>query len=142
MKTREQTIQDQIDYIMDTFDFNKVKKAMDALDWTWASSDGIPEEYELRIQARELLNSTATQVLRTGTNKYMLATGGFKVTYDEGIEFAKPWLRINLQFSIDDSNHDGQFFSYAPASSTHQAHCNGTPYNPQAKWCSCGKSRF
>lgn len=38
---------DKINEILDTFDFNRVKIAMDALDWHWACPESMVEEYQM-----------------------------------------------------------------------------------------------
>jgi len=48
-----------IDSILDNFDFERVHKAMTALDWEWASTDGVPEIPDLRQKARELLKDVS-----------------------------------------------------------------------------------
>lgn len=55
MKKQPTMQQDKIDDIMDNFDFSKVETIMKATNWTWASTNGVPAEHELRKQARELL---------------------------------------------------------------------------------------
>lgn len=46
---------DIIDDILDNFDFEKVKKTMELLNWTWVDSTGVPSIPELRKRARSLL---------------------------------------------------------------------------------------
>jgi hypothetical protein len=42
-------IDDAVEDILDEFDFEKVKKVMDFLDWKWhAAEDGVPRIGELR----------------------------------------------------------------------------------------------
>jgi len=74
MKTR--SVEDQINEIMDWFNFNKVAKAMKALDWTWAST-GLepPHEGQIREMARNLLIRAC--------DDWHCATGGFVARCDE-----------------------------------------------------------
>lgn len=66
---------DQIDSIMDCFDFAGVHKAMDALNWYWVTTNGqVPEELELRIHARQMLK----EATRTDKDWYC-SCGGFTV---------------------------------------------------------------
>jgi len=60
--------QRQIDYIMDCFDFYKVKNALDAIDWKWhnGEDDGVPSLYQLRTQARSLLKEVVEKPKSTG----------------------------------------------------------------------------
>ncbi len=68
--------EEQIDNIMDWFDFDKVHKAMVALNWTWYNV-GIPEKAELRQTARRLLRDVVEKDAR------MTGTGGFYATKNE-----------------------------------------------------------
>lgn len=96
------SMQDHIDYIMDNFDFEKVHKAMNALDWKWSSSNGIPEIYDLRRTARSLLKS-AWVYGQNGAENPRTGTGGFWAEYgkhDDGSE----WLELNFQITQWDSS--------------------------------------
>lgn len=66
-------MQEQIDDIMDNFDFQKVLKTMRALNWEWGACgrEHEPDESELRCTARSLLKSIASEPLHT------ISTGGF-----------------------------------------------------------------
>jgi hypothetical protein len=67
--------QELIDNILDEFDFEKVHKAMVALDWVWVfAEDGVPTVGELRKAARLLLREAASR------DVYYTGSGGFRVT--------------------------------------------------------------
>jgi len=95
---KKEAVQSQIDGIMDTFDFRRVRKMMLAVGWTWANSEnGTPEEWELRSKARSLLNECA--------GAGMIGCGGFMAHYTEGKDSDGPWVRLTLQWgesSLDD----------------------------------------
>ena len=96
---KKEAVQSQIDGIMDTFDFRRVRKMMLAVGWTWANSpNGTPEEWELRARARELLNECAVRGL--------VSTGGFTARYVDGEDEEGPWLRLTLQWGVS-SLEDG-----------------------------------
>lgn len=83
--------QDQIDLIMDTFDFEKVKQTMNALDWEWASPDGsssVPDIYTIKRTARDYLKQAAN----SGEG---FSCGGFKVEIRDGC--------LDLYFIVEDS---------------------------------------
>jgi hypothetical protein len=88
-------LEDQIDDILDMFDFERVKKAMDALNWTWSRCDGVPEIYDLRKCARTLLRD----VSKLDPDRASVATGGFWAGYNNGV--------LSLSFRLDDQ--DGVF---------------------------------
>ena len=80
-------IQNKIDEILDNFDFVKVHKVMEHLDWKWSTENGvrIPTIQELRVEARGLLKSTIKE------NISCISTGGFhaeKITDETGTSLA------------------------------------------------------
>lgn len=73
-----QTLRDKIDEIMDVFDFEKVKKVMDCLDWKYYDDTDkyyYPDVVDLRKTARRLL-------LDSYFCRY-ISTGGFIAEYYE-----------------------------------------------------------
>lgn len=58
---------------MDFLDFEKIHKVMEALNWTWAGCDGVPEIFELRRFLRELLNEFVDR------NLLSTSCGGFNI---------------------------------------------------------------
>lgn len=90
--TKQEAIQQQIDEIMDTFDFGKVHKMMKAINWRWSSCEAVPEEYEIRKRARELLREAA----KSG----FVSTGGLTATKTEDEEDGVPWVRMELDFGV------------------------------------------
>lgn len=73
---------DPINHILDRFDFNKVRRAMLALDWKWtntaAGKDRVPEIVDLRRAARTYLSVTHASV---NPDAY-IACGGFVARKD------------------------------------------------------------
>ena len=69
---------DQIDEIMDYFDFEEVHTAMQALGWTWVNK-GIPSTAEIRQQARGMLKAVASG------KEWCASTGGLRATNQDGI---------------------------------------------------------
>ena len=73
-------MQEQIDEIMDNFDFERVHRMMNTLDWKWVDGDGefsVPDVPELRKTARRLLY----QVIDEGF--IHCGSGGFNVSKGE-----------------------------------------------------------
>jgi len=78
--------QNQIDDIMDNFDFRKVLRTMRLLEWKWADVEGkrkVPEERHLRSTARCLLKRAAAE-------KVVAGSGGFVAAYAAG------WLSLSF----------------------------------------------
>ena len=81
-----------IDYIMDVFDFDKVHKVMEFLQWRWAD-EGVPDKYYIRSEARRLLKYAIE-------NKSDVATGGFIVKYYPPDNNSVEWIK--LAFELED----------------------------------------
>lgn len=87
MKKKEQK---SLDEIMDWFDFEKVAKTMEALNWKWVSAEeGVPTIGEIRTEARHLL----TQVI---TERITVGTGGFKASYN------RKYKHLTLEFIVSE----------------------------------------
>jgi hypothetical protein len=80
--------QEVIDEIMDSFDFERVYKVMQHLNWEWVNV-GVPEIYDIKKQARRLLK----EAIKLKTS---ISTGGFCVTYDVDDEYDT----IDLSFVV------------------------------------------
>jgi enoyl-CoA hydratase/carnithine racemase len=87
------TKQEKIDKVMDNFDFGRVVKTMQALDWNWID-EGVPSESEVRKEARRLLKQISNAILSEPTS-YSIATGGFCATrFSDG--------ELRLQFIVSE----------------------------------------
>lgn len=73
----EEEKQQLIDDVMEDFDFDKVHKAMVALEWKYINKS-VPSKHELEKFARSLLESVMNGVPRFDT----LNAGGFVVQFD------------------------------------------------------------
>ena len=93
--TKEQALQEQMDDIMDSFEFDKVASVMQHLDWKWKSSNGVPDEYEIRKSARQTMKSA---IECNGTS----GTGGFTAIVDDNPE--EGWVRLDLHFGFSTIN--------------------------------------
>jgi len=68
----------QVEDILDEFDFQRVQKVMEALDWNYFDSvDKVPSIGELRKMARSLLNYAYNY---DPSPEYFTGSGGFEVT--------------------------------------------------------------
>ena len=100
-------MQEQIDYILDSFDFETVKKTMDTLQWLWYDTVGVPEIYDLRVHARRLLKEVCEQVMKS--NEFPAeanrATGGFRAVAHKYPDSNKIYLKLSFEVSTFD-NYD------------------------------------
>lgn len=78
------SIQEQIDEIMDRFDFHKVHRVMEFLGWEWGG-DGVPDVPAIRQRARYLMNEVASNDFRA------TSTGGLRA------EFWGGYLRLSFE---------------------------------------------
>ena len=85
----------KIDDIMRDFNFEKVHKVMEMLDWKWAMTKyGVPTVEELRGEARRLLVEAANE-------ETQVATGGFRAVYEKnGASDPDPF--ISLEFVLEE----------------------------------------
>jgi len=91
-----------IEDILDRFDFEQVKKAMDALEWKyWDSADKTVNIYELRKKARYLLNSADAQ---SPSEYWFVSSGGFEVERRMYPGDAKKYFY--LKFVVTECNND------------------------------------
>lgn len=61
------------------YDFERVHKAMEALNWKWSSADGVPSIDELKEQAVDLL-IRCFQHSEKNKEDWIAATGGFEAS--------------------------------------------------------------
>ena len=70
---------DEIDYILDTFNFERVHVAMLALDWKWRDPLAVPTIARLKQRAKFLLDSAYKEQIT-------IATGGLQAVYHPPIK--------------------------------------------------------
>jgi hypothetical protein len=87
---------DQIEEILDWFDFEKVHKVMESLDWKWFSIASVPQIPHLRQKARSLLQHVANEEPDCTT-----ATGGFVARHDK-------YGRLSLSFVVAEFRSEPQ----------------------------------
>ena len=98
-----QNEQDDINDILNEFDFHKVQKAMAALNWTWWDSEDIPTIKELRKTASDLLEYAKNS--NSEIPDYMTGTGGFEVTRNIYPGVAKRYYSLKFVV-VGENNHD------------------------------------
>lgn len=85
----------KIDDIMHNFNFEKIHKVMEMLDWKWAMTKfGVPTIEELKEEARRLLVEAAN-------GETQVATGGFRAVCEKnGADDPDPF--ISLEFVLEE----------------------------------------
>ena len=87
--------QEAIDYIMDTFDFDKVHNVMDFLNWQWRD-EGVPDKFSIKREARRLLRDAIE-------NKTSISTGGFIVSYYPPDNDGGEWVKLAFELESWDT---------------------------------------
>lgn len=95
-----QNIQDDIDEILDFFDFERVYLAMKALDWKWSDIGSVPLVGHLRAKARELLKRVAYE----SGYSCSIGTGGLVAEMSRYPGDEKTYLR--LYFSVSEYSNN------------------------------------
>lgn len=98
--TKQEALQEQMDEIMDSFEFDKVHSIMQHLNWEWQSCNGVPDVYEIRKQARRVMKYAIDCNGDAGT-------GGFHATVDDLPD--EGWVRLNLYFGFSTINDGVQY---------------------------------
>lgn len=96
--TRQQAIDEQINEIMDEFDFAKVAKYMKQSNWKWAFGESsmhslTPSEIELRNYAKAIMEKVAKESIVSYGSR------GFLVKFSENKD--DHWVNIKLMFILE-----------------------------------------
>jgi hypothetical protein len=93
-------IQDNYEYAYNRFNFHKVKMAMQAVDWYWATTPNrVPTIQEMEDEVYRLFERSLEDV-RTGKEEGYCGSGGFVV------EISKD-NHIMIQFVLEDQGSEG-----------------------------------
>lgn len=86
--------------VFDNFDFDRVKKTMDALDWTWANIGEENAAQARRVPTLDEIKSTAAKLMWDCANEDVdvVSSGGFRVEkdFEDGDD---PWMRLSFEVS-------------------------------------------
>lgn len=94
------TQRDQIDYILDHFNFEKVRVAMEAVDWKWANPMGEPG---LSIPTIARMRQTARRLLERSVKDSCTGTGGFEAIYHPDDEDGGEYFELSFTLHHYDS---------------------------------------
>jgi hypothetical protein len=96
-------VNDEIDYILDTFNFERVHIAMLALDWKWRDPLAVPTIARLKQRAKFLLDSAYKE-------KITIATGGLQAVYHPPIKDSDLLIDsgpiLSLSFVLTETNSE------------------------------------
>lgn len=99
-----ETEREDIETILDEFDFCKVEKVMQALDWKWVqTNNAVPSIGDMRRMARELLGRA---VLDCGeSTDWATSCGGFVAQVHQYPGNSKKYISLSFQVA-EWNNHD------------------------------------
>ena len=107
MSTLDQTIQKQVDYIMDSFDFRVASEALRCVEACWINAlDAEDREFELRQRARERMADAIRRAKEHRNEVGFSSTGCLEATCT--INTADKWARVNLMCYVAQSLNDGE----------------------------------
>jgi hypothetical protein len=101
------TKENQVNLIVENFDYEKVSKTMKALDWKYFDSSETPTVGRLVMVSIDLLNSAYSEAVRSYSQPYVtISSGGFVATarrFDEDIilELAFNVASIDVRELVD-----------------------------------------
>jgi hypothetical protein len=96
-------VNDEIDYILETFNFERVHVAMTALDWWWTDPHEVPTIARLKKRAKMLLETSYKE-------KATICTGGLQATYHPPIKDSSLLIDsgpiLSLSFVLTETNSE------------------------------------
>ena len=94
---------DEIDYILETFNFERVHVAMLALDWKWRDPLAVPTIARLKQRAKFLLETAYKEQIT-------ICTGGLQATYHPPIKDSSLLIDsgpiLSLSFVLTETNSE------------------------------------
>ena len=89
---------DIVDEILDNFDFDKVVKVMEYLEWTWASTGGeLVYVSDARKFARHLLTEALSKVKVNTNSEFNIESGGFRAEAETFLDDDKKYARLSFE---------------------------------------------
>ena len=74
----------RLNEIIKKFNFNRVYKCMNGMNWEWGSSKGVPTIIEIKKSAKSLLISAIEHIRKKESVR--IGTGGFQVEYSKEVD--------------------------------------------------------
>lgn len=93
----------QIQGILNSYDFYKVEKVMKALNWKWASHVSVPTVPQMKRMAEDLLKQASKNSNKEG---YIVSSGGFQATAISEADYHS----LKLDFIVESFEEDSEAF--------------------------------
>ena len=107
MKTLDQIIQEQVDYIMDSFDFKSASEALRCVERCCINQlDDEDREFKLRQYARERMADAIKRAKEDSDGVGLSGTGCLEATCT--INTQEQLVRVNLKCWVEQSLNDGE----------------------------------
>lgn len=98
------TLQQHIDEVMDYFDFDKVHRVMESLNWRWSSLEDemrIPTKPEMRKHVREFMEKLYEKNINKSEVNTYTGSGGFMVYYRKNVDEKGAWDHFDVTFQLE-----------------------------------------
>ena len=93
-------VKESIEGLLDCFDFQRVLEVMNALNWSWWFTDGVPEIWDVRKEARQRLKEAVKGLINSGKKRYYSSCGGFLAEAET--EEGNPKIYLKLSFVVSE----------------------------------------
>jgi hypothetical protein len=99
-----ENLKDQIELVMDRFDFARVHNVMTLLDWRWGAGkdSGVPSIREIRACALSILKEAVERCEIGG----FIATGGFRASTQKSGDTGREFLELEFIAETSDSEYE------------------------------------
>lgn len=95
---------DIVDEILDNFDFDKVVKVMEYLEWTWFSTGGETVYVsDARKFARQLLTEALRKVKVNTNDESNIASGGFRAEAETFLDDDKKYAKLTFEIESQEN---------------------------------------
>ncbi len=102
----EEAVKAVLDNVFDNFDFERVKKTMDALDWKWdLGTSATPDDERFEVPSLDKIKAEAARLMWNCANEDIdvIATGGLRVEKDFS-DPDDPWMRLSFDVTEWDAS--------------------------------------
>lgn len=90
-----------LEHCIEGFDFVKVRKVMEYLDWRWGFINAVPQIHEMKDWVRELSFSLLKHFReKPKERRFATSSGGFEITMTRGYEGCEP-ENIEIKFVLE-----------------------------------------
>lgn len=90
-----------VEHCIEGFDFTKVHKVMEYLDWRWGFIDAVPQIHQMKDWVRELSGSLLKHFReKPKERRFTTSSGGFEIIMTRGYEGCEP-ENVEIKFVLE-----------------------------------------